>query len=207
MNDEQSKEHADLTVAAEQAQSELQGFDESTERDNVEQQTAALLKGVEISLCRHLLHAGMGSAAAREAFEANRVSEEVFRNSAKSMINNPNLAVRIQGNYLQWDKAAPIVLGMAAYNMELPVDSTDVIPVEQDKNLKQERMIVGCLQLLVDDGGFGQCHLEELRQSNTLPVIYQMKRCLLILNQSHRTSLQNKQHHHKEERNLLASNL
>lgn len=78
----------------------------------------------------------MGSAAAREAFEANRVSEEVFRNSAKSMINNPNLAVRIQGNYLQWDKAAPIVLGMAAYNMELPVDSTDVIPVEQDKNLK-----------------------------------------------------------------------
>lgn len=92
--------------------------------------------GVEISRCRNMLHPGMGSAAAREAFEANRVSEEEFRNSAKSIINNPNLAVRIQGNYLQWDKAAPIVLGMAAYNMELPVDSTDVIPVEQDKNLK-----------------------------------------------------------------------
>ncbi|KAH0638756.1 hypothetical protein KY285_035342 [Solanum tuberosum] len=140
VNDEQSKEQADLTVAAEQTQSELQGSDESTECDNVEHQTAALLKvisaGVEISLCRNLLHAGMGSAAAREAFEANRISEEEFRNSAKSIINNPNLAVRIQGNYLQWVKAAPIVLGMAAYNMELPVDSTDVIPVEQEKNLK-----------------------------------------------------------------------
>ncbi|KAL3327900.1 hypothetical protein AABB24_035527 [Solanum stoloniferum] len=140
VNDEHSKEQAGLTVAAEQAQSEQQGSDESTECDNVEHQTAALLKvisaGVEISLCRHLLHAGMGSAAAREAFEANRVSEEEFRNSAKSIIKHPNLAVRIQGNYLQWDKAAPIVLGMAAYNMELPVDSTEVIPVEQEKNLK-----------------------------------------------------------------------
>lgn len=92
--------------------------------------------GVEISLCWNLLHPGMGSAAAREAFEANLISEEEFRKSAKSIIDNPNLAVRIQGNYLQWDKAAPIVLGMVAYNMELPVDSTDVLPVEQDQNLK-----------------------------------------------------------------------
>lgn len=140
VNDEHSKEQTDVTVAAEQTQSGQQGSDESTECDNLKHQTAALLKvisaGVEISLCRNLLHAGMGSVAAREAFEANRISEEEFRKDAKSIINNPNLAVRIQGNYLQWDKAAPIVLGMAAYNMELPVDSTDVIPVEQDKNLK-----------------------------------------------------------------------
>ncbi|KAJ8532898.1 hypothetical protein K7X08_015787 [Anisodus acutangulus] len=137
VNDEHSKEHTDdITVAAEQTQSGLQGSDESTECINLEHQTAALLKGVEISLCRNLLHAGMGSIAAREAFEANRISEEEFRKDAKSIIDNPNLAVRIQGNYLQWDKAAPIVLGMAAYNMELPVDSADVIPVEQEQNLK-----------------------------------------------------------------------
>ncbi|XP_059305669.1 phosphatidate phosphatase PAH1-like isoform X1 [Lycium ferocissimum] len=140
-NDEHSKEQTDVTVEVDQVQSGQQGSDESTECDTLEHQTAALLKvisaGVDISLCRNLLHAGMGSVAAREAFEANRISEEEFRNSAKSIINNPNLAVRIQGNYLQWDKAAPIVLGMAAYNMELPVDSTDVIPVEeQDKNVK-----------------------------------------------------------------------
>ncbi|KAF3653743.1 Phosphatidate phosphatase PAH1 [Capsicum annuum] len=137
-NDDHSKEQTDVTV--EQTQSGQQGSDESTKFDNLEQQTAALLKvisaGVEISLCRNLLHAGMGSVAAGEVFEANRISEEEFRNSAKSIIDNPNLAVRIQGNYLPWDKAAPIVLGMAAYNMELPVDSTDVIPVEQDKNVK-----------------------------------------------------------------------
>lgn len=139
VNDEHPKEQADVTVAADQTQSGQQGSDESTECDNLDQ-TAALLKvisaGVEISLCRSLLHAGMGLVAAREAFEANRISEEEFRNSAKSIINNPNLVVQIQGNYLLWDKAAPIVLGMAAYNMELPIDSTDVIPIEQDKNLK-----------------------------------------------------------------------
>ncbi|KAJ8538343.1 hypothetical protein K7X08_014883 [Anisodus acutangulus] len=137
VNDEHSKEQTDdITVASEQTQSGQQGSDESTECDNLEHQTAALLKGVEISLCRNLLHAGMGSVAAREAFEVNRISEEEFRKDAKSIIDNPNLAVRIQGNYLQWDKAAPIVLGMAAYNMELPVDSADIIPVEQEQNLK-----------------------------------------------------------------------
>ncbi|CAN4121653.1 unnamed protein product [Withania somnifera] len=135
MNDEHPKEQTDVTVAAEQTQSGQQGSDESTERDNLDQ-TAALLKGVEISLCRSLLHTGMGLVAAREAFEANLISEEEFRNSAKSIINDPNLVFQIQGNYLPWNKAAPIILGMAAYNMELPIDSTDVIPVEQDKKLK-----------------------------------------------------------------------
>ncbi|MCD9639925.1 hypothetical protein HAX54_024918 [Datura stramonium] len=51
-------------------QSGQQGSDESTGCDNLEQQTAALLKGVEISLCRNLLHAGMGSVAARGFLES-----------------------------------------------------------------------------------------------------------------------------------------
>ncbi|OIT40489.1 PREDICTED: phosphatidate phosphatase PAH1-like isoform X1 [Nicotiana attenuata] len=139
-NASDTKEQTDVTLAVEETQNGEQGSDECAECDNLEDQTAALLKvisaGVEISLCRNFLHAGMGSIAAREAFDANRISEEEFRSSANSIITNPNLVVRIQGNYLQWDKAAPIVLGMAAYNTELPVESTDFIPVEQEKNLK-----------------------------------------------------------------------
>ncbi|XP_009803832.1 phosphatidate phosphatase PAH1 isoform X2 [Nicotiana tabacum] len=135
-NASDTKEQTDVTLAVEETQNGEQGSGECTECDNLEDQTAALLKGVEISLCRNFLHAGMGSIAAREAFDANRISEEEFRSSANSIITNPNLVVRIQGNYLQWDKAAPIVLGMAAYNTELPVESTDFIPVEQEKNLK-----------------------------------------------------------------------
>ncbi|XP_075087179.1 phosphatidate phosphatase PAH1-like isoform X2 [Nicotiana tabacum] len=135
-NASDTKEQTDVTVAVEETQNGEQGSDECAECDNLEDQTAALLKGVEISICRNFLHAGMGSIAAREAFDASRISEEEFRSSANSIITNPNLVVRIQGNYLQWDKAAPIVLGMAVYNMELPVESTDVIPVEQDENLK-----------------------------------------------------------------------
>lgn len=94
------------------------------------------MTGVEISLCGNLLHAGMGSSAAREAFDANRVSEEEFRSSAESIIKNENLVVRIRGNYILWDRAAPIILGMAECDMELPVECADVIPVEMEETSK-----------------------------------------------------------------------
>ncbi|KAL0344580.1 UNVERIFIED_CONTAM: Phosphatidate phosphatase PAH1 [Sesamum radiatum] len=45
---------------------------------------------------------------------------------------NENLIVRLQGKYLPWCKAAHIVLGMAAYGLDLPVDVHDVIPVEEE---------------------------------------------------------------------------
>lgn len=73
----------------------------------------------------------MGSGAAAEVFNATRISEMEFKNSAKSIIKNENLVARIQGKYLSWEKAASIVLGLAAYDLELPIEYTDVIPVEQ----------------------------------------------------------------------------
>lgn len=85
----------------------------------------------------------MGLGAAAEVFNANRVSEMEFKNSAKSIIKNENLVVRIQGKYLSWEKAASIVLGMTAYDLELPIEYTDVIPVEQEETPKSR----------VDDSG------------------------------------------------------
>lgn len=94
------------------------------------------MTGVEISLCGNLLHAGMGSSAAREAFDANRISEEECRSYSESIIKSENLVVRIRGNYVLWDRAAPIILAMTECDMELPVEFADAIPVEPGETSK-----------------------------------------------------------------------
>ncbi|OVA18239.1 Lipin [Macleaya cordata] len=92
--------------------------------------------GFEISLCRNLLHAGLGSGPASEVFDAHRISEEEFKASASSITKNENLVVRFKGRYLPWEKAAPLVLGKVAFGLDLPVESNDAIPVERDETRK-----------------------------------------------------------------------
>ncbi|KAJ4831228.1 hypothetical protein Tsubulata_005518 [Turnera subulata] len=90
----------------------------------------------ELSLCGKELHAGMGFGAAAEAFEAHRVSVEEFKKSASSIIKNENLVIRYEDRYLSWEKAAPIVLGMAAFGLGLPLEPKDTIPVDQDDTIE-----------------------------------------------------------------------
>ncbi|KAI5426062.1 phosphatidate phosphatase PAH1 [Lathyrus oleraceus] len=90
----------------------------------------------DISLCGHELKAGMGFIAAAEVFEAHRISAEEFRVSAPSITKNKNLVVKVRESYLLWEKASPLALGMAAFDLDLPVDPEDTIPVGQDYTLK-----------------------------------------------------------------------
>ncbi|MCD7464036.1 hypothetical protein HAX54_051955 [Datura stramonium] len=138
VSDKHPEKQNDVSLSAEEIQSGKQEPDECTQCENVKHLVEAFLKvtGVEISLCGNLLHAGMGSSAAREVFDANRISEEEFRSSSESIIKNKNLVVRIQGNYILGDRAAPIILGMAECDTELPVDYADVIPVEREETSK-----------------------------------------------------------------------
>ncbi|KAL9318294.1 hypothetical protein ACSQ67_014811 [Phaseolus vulgaris] len=92
--------------------------------------------GFEISLCGHELKLGMGSVAAAEVFGAYRISAVDFTSSAPSIIKNPNLVIKFQERYMTWEKASPLVLGMAVYGLDLPVEPKDTIPVEQDHGLK-----------------------------------------------------------------------
>lgn len=94
------------------------------------------LAGFEISLCGKELRAGMGLDAAAEAFEAHRISEEEFKISAPSIIKNEYLIIRFRERYLTWDKASHIILGMAAFGLDLPVEPKDAIPVEEDETAK-----------------------------------------------------------------------
>ncbi|WJX18248.1 phosphatidate phosphatase [Trifolium repens] len=88
--------------------------------------------GFEISLCGHELKAGMGLVAAAGVFEAHRISADDFANSAPSIIKNQNLVIKFKEMYLMWEKAAPLVLGAAAFGSILPVEAKDAFPVEQD---------------------------------------------------------------------------
>lgn len=105
---------------------------ESQTEASDEQRQAYSSKRFEISLCRNELHPGMGSDAAAEVFDAHRISLEDFKNSAESLIRNENLIIRYRKKYLLWDKAAPLVLGMAAFGLDVPVEQKDAIPVEWD---------------------------------------------------------------------------
>lgn len=92
----------------------------------------------EISLCGSKLYSGMGLSAAAEAFDAHRISAQEFGNSATSIIQNENLVIRFRGRYWHWDKVAPVLLGMAAFGIHLPVDPKDSITVEQDDSTRPE---------------------------------------------------------------------
>ncbi|KAF5783962.1 putative phosphatidate phosphatase [Helianthus annuus] len=85
---------------------------------------------IEISLCGNLLRPGMGSSTASETFNAHRISEEEFKISAASIIKNDSLIIKIEDKYFTWDKVAHIVLGTAAYGLEMHVDPNDAIPVD-----------------------------------------------------------------------------
>lgn len=92
--------------------------------------------GFEVSLCGHELKAGIGLVEAAKAFEAHRISADEFKVSAPSIIKNENLIIKIDDRYLPWEKAASHVLGKAVFGLDLPVESKDTIPVEQDDVLK-----------------------------------------------------------------------
>ncbi|XP_075474679.1 phosphatidate phosphatase PAH1-like [Primulina tabacum] len=106
--------------------------EERSKIEHLELLTGASIKGLEISLCGNLLHTGMGSSAAEDAFHANRISLEEFKFSASSILENENLILRIQGKYLKWEKAAHIILGIAAFGLSLPIEPQDVIPVKKE---------------------------------------------------------------------------
>ncbi|KAK7345639.1 hypothetical protein VNO77_16247 [Canavalia gladiata] len=144
---EHNDEHVGKSVSndgVEESQQPLVLKDVSTASEVVEPQTETSNKadqshsglGFEISLCGHELKVGMGSAAAAEVFEAHRISAVDFTSSAPSLIKNQNLVIKFKERYLMWEKAAPLVLGMAAFGLDLPVEPKDTIPVEQDYTLK-----------------------------------------------------------------------
>ncbi|KAH8485304.1 hypothetical protein H0E87_026918 [Populus deltoides] len=142
-SDEMGEESYHMSTVGEELDNSLQGpvsEDESSKSETVKPQIeceACSSKGFEISFCGKELHSGMGLESAAEVFVAHRISAEEFKNSATSIIRNENLIIRYREKYFTWEKAAPIVLGMAAFGLDLPAEPKDAIPVELDGILEQ----------------------------------------------------------------------
>ncbi|KAG9453818.1 hypothetical protein H6P81_006722 [Aristolochia fimbriata] len=92
--------------------------------------------GIEASLCGNLLHAGMGLDSAKEVFNAHRLTKEKFMDAGVSITKNENLIVRYRDRYWPWDRAASILLGMAAFGLDFPAEPEGAIPVGQDEQSK-----------------------------------------------------------------------
>ncbi|KAI4294977.1 hypothetical protein MLD38_040753 [Melastoma candidum] len=92
----------------------------------------------EISLCRNELQAGIGLTAAAEAFKEHQISADEFLYSSASIMQNENLVVRYRDLYLTWEKAAPIVLGLATFGLEMPIEPKHAIQVEIEEMLKPD---------------------------------------------------------------------
>ncbi|TYJ39944.1 hypothetical protein E1A91_A04G104500v1 [Gossypium mustelinum] len=139
-------EQFDTSAATEGMNSSLQSpppEDKSSISETVETETSCAKEidvsaslGFEISLCGNELYVGMGSDAGAEVFEAHRISMEEYKNNAISIIKNTNLIIRFGEMYFTWEKAAPVVLGMAAFGLELAIEPQDAIPVEKDESSK-----------------------------------------------------------------------
>ncbi|KAL8036120.1 hypothetical protein ABFX02_12G139200 [Erythranthe guttata] len=136
-DDELSSNHSEINVDDDGSETTVSNNNQEAVKQ-VEEMKPDLSTGVEISLCGKLLHTGMGSDAAEKIFEENRISMEAFKLSGDEILKDENLIVRIRGKYLQWDKAAHTILGMAAFGLDPQVELHDVISVEQDNNNKTE---------------------------------------------------------------------
>ena len=76
----------------------------------------------------------MGTEAAAQAFDSQKLSLEDFHNSGAPITKNKKLVVKIGGRYFPWDAAAPIILGMVSFGFEEPVNPEGAIPVEWVEN-------------------------------------------------------------------------
>ncbi|XVF64031.1 hypothetical protein PTKIN_Ptkin09bG0134400 [Pterospermum kingtungense] len=86
---------------------------------------------VEISLCKHLLYEGMGTEAACQAFDAEKLDSKKFSSLGPQIVKNDKLVVRIGGRYFPWDAAAPILLGMVTFGSEEIFEPKGMIPVDR----------------------------------------------------------------------------
>ncbi|XP_010269333.1 PREDICTED: phosphatidate phosphatase PAH2-like [Nelumbo nucifera] len=142
-----------------QDQLELEDTQTSGKLGNV-----SINSGVEISLCRHLLHEGMGDDAASQAFDAEKVDLDKFTSLDPDLVKNDRLVIRIGGRYFPWDAAAPIVLGMGAFEHQQIFEPEGIIAVNKVKRTNE----VDASRAIVPSGGSWKLWPFSFRRSKTM---------------------------------------
>ncbi len=72
---------------------------------------------IDISLCGHLIKDASitGGEYILRVFDEHRVTFEAFCQRPQELLHNPNLVVRIEDQYYNWETAAPFIISMLAF--------------------------------------------------------------------------------------------
>jgi phosphatidate phosphatase LPIN len=91
-------------------------------------------EGVALSLCLDQI---TNEESLERVFNDNLVTFELFSSEPWKILNHPNLLLRINGKYLNWEKAAPLLVSMLAFkNIEGSTSETFRL---EEKSLKEEK--------------------------------------------------------------------
>ncbi|CAM4785326.1 unnamed protein product [Rotaria magnacalcarata] len=97
-----------------------------------EHEATCLLGDAQLSLCGNI---NKPSLITDEVFNANLVSFETFLNNP-SIVTDPNLVVRINGKYYNWNVASALIVSTSIYHKPLP---HEVVEQLQEKHMAQEK--------------------------------------------------------------------
>ncbi|CAF3717267.1 unnamed protein product [Rotaria socialis] len=97
-----------------------------------EHEATCLLGDAQLSLCGNI---NKQSLITDEVFYANLVSFETFLNNP-SIVSDPNLVVRINGKYYNWNVASALIVSTSIYHKPLP---NEVVEQLQEKHMAQEK--------------------------------------------------------------------
>ena len=78
---------------------------------------------------------------------------EVFSLDPWAILNNPNLLLKINGKYYNWEKAAPILVSMMAYKVfaeEIPLETKEALSPLTEPTKKKTRLFIKSLILSSD---------------------------------------------------------
>ncbi|KAF5192060.1 Phosphatidate phosphatase pah2 [Thalictrum thalictroides] len=85
---------------------------------------------VDISLCKNLLYEGMGSDAASQAFDTEKLDLEKCASLGSQFTKNDNLIVRIGGRYFPWEAAESYILEMISLGRDQILEPGGMIAVD-----------------------------------------------------------------------------
>ena len=72
---------------------------------------------IELSLCGGLKNAG--SVISKKTFDQYLVTYDEFQNDPFGVLTNPNLVVKMNGSYLKWQVAAPLIISHVVFQRSL----------------------------------------------------------------------------------------
>eukprot|EP00249_Psilotum_nudum_P013192 c24205_g1_i2 orf=237-539(+) len=87
----------------------------------------------------------MGTEAASKAFASEKVFFDKFKCSGSAIVASDKLVAKIGERYFPWVTAAPVILGMMVFGMEVTQEVPGAIQVEATEIVEAAKLRSGAL--------------------------------------------------------------